>query len=161
MRTPPDVIRQKSTAQFTAETFYQILLERSLQYGPGFRGVEYAWQKDHESLGRIRLPESLQYDFDDYQIHPAFLDACLQVLAAAQDFSAENNLYIPTGCKRIRFFSRPGRLIWSHVILQSDALDGTGGIHADFRLVNEDNQIVAELIGLQLLRMRRRNIPPP
>lgn len=159
MWTTPDVIRQQSTARFTADVFYQTLRERNLEYGSGFRGVEYAWQKNHESLGRVVLPESLQYDVDDYQIHPAFLDACMQVLAAAQDTTTENDLYIPTGCKRIRFFSRPGRVVWSQVILQSDPLNGTGGIHADIRLVDDNDEIIAELIGLQLLRMRRRSRP--
>ena len=154
--TPPEVIRQQSTAQYTAEEFYQTLRERGMQYGPSFRAVEYAWSKDNESLGRIRLPESLQYDINDYQIHPAFLDACLQVLAATQGASAEHDLYIPTGCKRIRFFSRPDQLIWSHVSLQSVPASGTDVINADIRLLDGNNQIVAELIGFQLQRTSRR-----
>lgn len=159
LATPPDVIRQQSTAQYTAESFYQTLEMRSLQNGQAFRGVAYAWQKDNEAIGRVELPESLSYDADDYQIHPAFLDACLQVLAAAQDPTEESALYIPTGCHRIRFFSRPGRVVWSHVILQSDPLTNGDGIHADMRLLDENNQVIAELIGMQLLRMRRRNRP--
>ena len=59
-RTPPDVIRQQCTAQFTSEAFYIKLQEHGLQYGPGFRAVEHTWCKDNESLGRIRLPESLR-----------------------------------------------------------------------------------------------------
>jgi len=156
IRILPDTIRKQSTAQYAADEFYQRLRERGIQYGPGFRAVEYVWSKDNESLGRIRLPESLQYDSNDYQIHPALLDACLQVLVATQSASAEHDLYIPTRCKSIRFFLRPVQLTWSHVSLQSVPASGTDVINADIRLLDENNQIVAELIGFQLQRTSRR-----
>lgn len=159
METNPGLIRQQSTSQFTADAFYQTLQERGLQYGPDFRGVEYAWQKNNESLGRIRLPESLQNETDGYQIHPAFLDACLQVLAATQGASAEHDLFIPTGCERIRFFSRPDQLVWSHVSLRSEPLTGADHIYADISISNDTGQIIAELIGFQLQRIRRSNRP--
>jgi len=155
IRSAPDMIRQQSTAQYTADEFYQRLRERGIQYGPSFRAVEYVWSKDNESLGRIRLPESLQHDSNDYQIHPALLDACLQVLVATQSASAEHDLYIPTGCRRIRFFMQHDKLIWSHVSLQSVPAPGTDVINADIRLLNGNNQIVAELIGFQLQRTSR------
>src|SRR6476660_8410654 len=101
------------------------------------------------------MPESLRYESKDYQIHPAFLDACLQVLNA-QGHSAEHDLYIPTGCKLIRIFLRPDHLIWSHVSLQSAPASAAGVISADIRLLDERNQIVAEFIGFQLQRIARR-----
>jgi acyl transferase domain-containing protein/acyl carrier protein len=152
----PDVIRQRSTSRFTAEEFYQTLQSRGLHYGPSFRGIQHIWSNDRESLGFISLPESLQYDSDVYQIHPVLLDACLQVLAAAINSSSGHNLYIPTGCKRIRLFSRPDRHIWSHVSLQSEPASNKDVINADIRLIDENNQIVSELIGFQLQRTSRR-----
>jgi acyl transferase domain-containing protein/acyl carrier protein len=153
--TPPDLIQQQSSAQFTSGEFYQTLQERGLQYGPGFRAVEYAWRKGNEALGRIRVPESLHYDIDNYQIHPTVLDACMQLVAATQGASVEHNLYIPTGCRLIRFFSRPERLIWSHVSLQSEPAPETGVIKADIRLLDVNFKIVAELIGFRLQRTGR------
>ncbi|MDB4286019.1 SDR family NAD(P)-dependent oxidoreductase [bacterium] len=154
--TSPDVIRQQCILQFTAEEFYQKLQLRGLKFGPNFRAIQHVWSKDNEALGRIILPESLQHDTDVYQIHPVLLDGCLQVLAATLSTSSEHDLYIPSGCKRIRFFSRPDRVIWSHVSLQPRHDSGTDDIHADIRLLDENNQIVAELIGFRLLRTKGR-----
>lgn len=153
----PDMIRRENMAEYPAATFYNSLEEHGLQYGPSFRAVEYAWQKREEALGRVALPESLQYEADSYFIHPALLDACLQVLAATQAASGGKALYIPAACQRIRFFSRPGRLLWSHVILHSKTLTNDGDIYADIRLMDENQQPVAELIGLQLRRVPKRN----
>ncbi len=156
MKTPPDVIRQQSTSRYTAEEFYQTLRIHGLQYGPGFRGIEQVWSKDSESLGRIRLPGSLQNDIDAYRVHPALLDACLQVLAATLGPSIENDLYLPTGCKCIRFFSPPTRLIWSHVSLRSEPGQTADVIIADIILLNDNGQPFAELIGFQLQRSSGR-----
>ncbi len=151
-----DVIRQQCTSQFTSEEFYQALHSHGIQYGPGFRAVQNIWSKGDESLGLISLPGSLQHDSDLYQIHPALLDACLQVLAATQINSSEYNLYIPTGCKLIRFFSKPGKLIWSHVALRSVPSSSKDVLIADIILSDSNSQIVAELIGFSLQRTSRR-----
>jgi acyl transferase domain-containing protein/acyl carrier protein len=154
--TPPDVIRQQYNSQFTAEEFYQSLQSRGIQYGPGFRAVQDVWSKVGESLGRISLPGSLQYESDVYQIHPTLLDACLQVIAATQTTLFEHSLYIPTGCRRIRFFSRPEQLIWSHVSIQSETGPGADVLIADIRLSDSSGKIAAELIGFRLQRTSRR-----
>jgi myxalamid-type polyketide synthase MxaE and MxaD len=154
--TSPNIIRQQSTSQFTAEEFYQTLHLHGIQYGPAFQVIQHIWSKDDESLGLISLPESLQYNSNVYQIHPALLDGCLQVLAATQTNSSEHNLYIPTGCRRIRFFSKPDGLITSHVILRSEPGSATDDLYADIKLSDSNGQPVAELIGFSLQRTSRR-----
>jgi acyl transferase domain-containing protein len=134
--TSPEIIRQQSTSQFTAEEFYKTLQLHGIQYGPAFQVIQHIWSKDDESLGLISLPDSLQYDDNVYQVHPALLDGCLQVLAATQTNSSEHHLYIPTGCRRIRFFSRPGKIITSHVILRSDIKSGTDVLNGKSRSTN-------------------------
>ena len=154
--TPHDVIRHHSSSQFTSEEFYKTLELRGIKYGPGFRVVQHTWSKGDESLGLISVPESLRYDSNAYQIHPALLDGCLQVLAAIQSNSIEHSLYMPTGCKRIRFFSQPDGPITSHVILRSGAGSETDVVYADIKLSDSKGQLVAELIGFSLQRTSRR-----
>jgi acyl carrier protein len=156
-----DSFCQQSTLQINREAFYQTISLRGIQYGPGFRALQHVWINEEEILGRISLPESLENEFDIYHIHPALLDACLQVLAATQTASSELHLYIPVGCKRIRFFSRPERLIWSHVSLRSEPASGNNVLDADIRLLDGDDKIIAELIGFRLQRTIRRNCQLP
>lgn len=151
-----DEIKQHSTGQTKATEFYQSLQKRGIDYGPAFSGVEQIWSNETESLGRIRLPESLKFDSDQYQIHPALLDACLQVLAATNRASNNPGLYIPAGCKQIRFFSQPEEIVWSHVTLSPENSPGQDSMEADVRIFGEDNKIIAELIGLRLHRTNRR-----
>lgn len=151
----PEVIQQQSTSQFTAQEFYKILQSRGVQYGPEFRAVQHIWYSNTESLGMISLPESLQIDSDVYQIHPVLLDACLQVLAATQGASGDYSIYLPNGCRYIRFFSHPGQIRWSHVSLLSGSLADADVLNADIRLLDDNGQTIAELIGFRLQRTSR------
>ncbi|MEO8414897.1 MAG: SDR family NAD(P)-dependent oxidoreductase [Ginsengibacter sp.] len=156
IETPSDIIREQSTSQFTATEFYQTLRLHGIQYGASFCAIQHIWNKENESIGQISLPESLYSDIDVYQIHPAFLDACLQVLAAPLIDTFEQDLFLPTGCKNIRFFSRPDRIVFSHVSLRSKPVSGTDFLYADIRLLDSEYQTVAELIGFRLQRTNRR-----
>jgi acyl transferase domain-containing protein len=154
---------EKCLEELDAEKFYQALWKRGIQYGSGFRGVARVWRKDGEALGRISLPEPLQYESAAYQIHPALLDACLQVLAATPAAAGDQNRYVPSGCRYIRFYSRPDHHLWSHVALGADATREDGVVEADIRLFDDANHVVAELLGFRLQRVtrraRRRNLP--
>lgn len=156
MKSSPTLIRQQPSAQYTAAEFYQELQQRGVHYGPSFWAIQEVWSKDNESLARLHLPEPLQFEAQTYQIHPALLDACLQVLSATQGASAEQNLFIPIGCERIQFYARPERVVWSQAALPSEITPGTDVIHADLKLLDENEQVVAEFNGLRLQRIGRR-----
>jgi len=137
--------------------FYNSLELRGLHYGSDFRGVEKIWRKEKEEIGRIRLPEALQYEKDDYQIHPAWLDACLQVLAAISISSTENYLYLPSSCNHIRFFSRPsGPILWSHITFNSELVSGSDSMDADISLFDDDGQLIGELVDIRLKKVGKR-----
>jgi acyl transferase domain-containing protein/acyl carrier protein len=155
-RLPHDVIPKQSTAQFLPGNFYYTLQQRGIKYGAAFRCVQQIWTKDNVSLGYISLPESLQYETNVYQVHPALLDGCLQVLAAAQNHLFEHSFYLPTGCQQIRFYSRPGQHIWSHTSIKPETGNGEDALNADIRLTNDNGQLVAELVGFRLQRTSRR-----
>ena len=152
----PDSFRRQGASQYNPEAFYKMLQSRGLEYGRSFRALKLIWTKDQESLGQIILPESLQNSNASYQIHPALLDGCLQVLAAALNSSVEHTIYLPAGCRQIRFISKPGQSVWSHVILHPDFDAGADTLTADIKLFDDSGEIVAELIGFRLQRTSRQ-----
>lgn len=152
----PAVFQQQPASTLTPGALYESLQWRGMQYGPAFRGIEHLWRKDREALGQVSLPESLEYDSGRYQIHPALLDACLQVVAAISIATMGQDLYLPSGCRRIRFYARPAGTVWSHATLPSEPVPGADSLEADIRLFDAGNQIVAELTGFRLQRIGRR-----
>ena len=64
-----------------AAALYRALAEADIELGPAFRRVEAVWSGPGEAIGEARLGDDL--DAGRLQAHPALLDGCFQILAAA------------------------------------------------------------------------------
>src|SRR5262249_33580565 len=65
--------------------FYRDLAEEGHTFGPAFQGVDTIWYAEGCALGKIVLPTSIG-DADRYVLHPAVLDACVQVTRGLRAF---------------------------------------------------------------------------
>jgi mycoketide-CoA synthase len=63
--------------------FYPDLARVGLAYGPVFRGVRAAWLRGGEVFAEVALPEGV--GAAGFGVHPALLDAALQVIGLAGD----------------------------------------------------------------------------
>jgi acyl transferase domain-containing protein/NADPH:quinone reductase-like Zn-dependent oxidoreductase/acyl carrier protein len=146
-------------------THYEMFSERGLQFGPSLRGVERIWRHPQggEALGQVRLPQALAQEAARYQIHPALLDACFQLLAAALPAgSTQTEVYMPVGMDSFRLYGRPETQVWSHALLQLDDRAGTGlpgqvreTFTGSVRLLSESGQVIGEVTALRLKRASR------
>ncbi|MEV6771998.1 type I polyketide synthase [Nocardia sp. NPDC051030] len=62
---------------------YGELAQQGYGYGPAFQGVRAVWRGDGVAYAEVALPEGIRAD--DYGMHPALLDAVLQVSDFAVD----------------------------------------------------------------------------
>jgi NAD(P)-dependent dehydrogenase (short-subunit alcohol dehydrogenase family) len=100
-------------------------------------------------LAELRISSDSDGDFDTYQLHPAVLDGCMQVLGAAVAVQEKKNgkqgTFIPTRIGQIRVLSRPGEHLWcSANVLDEDA----SGIVGELRLLDEAGQVLVELLDV-------------
>ena len=145
---------KEEATEVNPEVFYELLQSRDLVYEDAFQGVETLWSREREALGWVNLPEKWQYDARSYQLHPALLDACFQVLAGTEAAVSGEGLYMPTGCDQMQFFHQPTGSVWSQVIIRS--VESAETLTADLRIWGENQELVAEIFGLQLRRIRQR-----
>jgi phthiocerol/phenolphthiocerol synthesis type-I polyketide synthase D len=135
--------------------FYSRLQSHGIQLAASFQGIEHLWRRSGEALGQIQLPPTLAQDSDTYQIHPALLDACFQVLIATlptTDETGEEALYLPTGLRSFRLHQRPGKSLWSHARLSTNTAQNEDIFAGDVRLLDEAGQLLVEASGLRLQR---------
>ncbi|MGW7449386.1 SDR family NAD(P)-dependent oxidoreductase, partial [Kitasatospora sp. NPDC054795] len=64
---------------------YERFAEAGYHYGPAFRGIRAAWLRDGEVFAEVVLPESQHADAAGCVLHPALLDAALQIAALLPD----------------------------------------------------------------------------
>jgi myxalamid-type polyketide synthase MxaB len=151
-----EAIQQRCSEKLSVATFYQNFDALGMHYGPTFRGVEQLWRRDDEILGQIKLPQQLEPEASDYRLHPAFLDACLQLIGAVLPPASENSqaaIYLPLSLDRFQVYHRPGSQLWSQVVVRTDGNSEILG--ADVRLFDPAGQIVADLEGIQFKRAPR------
>ena len=76
-------IQLRSSEKISGPDYYRQLGENAIQYGPFFQSITQLWLDDKSVLGELQLSTDKDNDFSTYQLHPAVLDGCLQVLGAA------------------------------------------------------------------------------
>jgi len=142
------------SAPFQGEALYKALSACELDYGKSFQCVQTWRIRSGESLGLLALPESLRGDSPSYQIHPALLDGCLQLLMAPLLTGSEQSLrpIVPVSFRCVRLHRRPGQKVQVHARLQ---LDDGQTVEGDVHAFDEEGKLVLALLGVTGRRIAR------
>ena len=157
-------IRARCSRTGRIDQHYRDAEARGIRYGVSFQGLRELSSGDREALGRIQLPEHL--DDDAYRLHPALLDACLQVVGgllaskgnaggdnAGGDNDSDDRAYVPIGVDRIVWHRQPGRALWAHARIHRQAAEDTGEVDSDLLLLDDDGHVCLEFRGLRAARL--------
>ena len=140
------------------DQFYAELERRGSQYGPCFRAVRELERRDGEALGRLSVPAGVRDELARYQIHPAVLDACFHLLAAAFPLDTsygEGDLILPVGVDGVRVLRRPVPEMFARARLREEFRPDAQLFKGDIQLFDQTGAVVAEVEGLRLQRQRR------
>src|SRR5262249_17248978 len=94
---PLSAIQGRCPTVVEASAHYEQMEGFGLRYGARFQGVARLWMGEGEALARVRLPEDLSAGAGAYGIHPALLDACIQVTVALLAQGSEAVPCVPVG----------------------------------------------------------------
>ncbi|MFM9435327.1 phthiocerol/phenolphthiocerol synthesis type-I polyketide synthase C [Janthinobacterium sp. CG_23.3] len=136
---------------------YKVLTHKGVAYGPAFQGVNSLWLRDRETVGAVQLPAAQVNDA--YLLHPALLDACLQVLAGQlhQNESAlqKNDLFLPVGVGSLTVYALPpaGAALWSRALLRSAVTPDMRRVEGDVQILDQAGRVLVEVHGLALERV--------
>jgi acyl transferase domain-containing protein/surfactin synthase thioesterase subunit/acyl carrier protein len=134
-----------------AET-YGALTRAGLDYGRSFQGLKRLWRGDGEALAEAELPVGLAAE--GYGLHPALLDAALQVVAVLLG-ADHDGVFLPFEIERFVVHELATAVTLVHARLTEPAtLDR---LRADITLSDAEGNVVAQLSGLHA---RRANIAP-
>ncbi len=135
----------------TVNEYYNRFSERGIDYGNDFQALEQVWRGDNEAVAKIKFPESLEESPDHinrYKLHPAMLDACLQLLMAVLPEDDKHGTYLPVSIKRLELRGRPGVNMWTAIrINPGEGVKGRS-INASLELYNESGSVVASAQGI-------------
>ncbi|MBI4470556.1 MAG: SDR family NAD(P)-dependent oxidoreductase [Acidobacteria bacterium] len=143
-------IQRDCPEEITKAVCYQKIKDRGLHFGAAFQGIDWVWRRDGEALAEVSAPELLRADEEeDYLIHPAVLDSCLQVISESISSTgpdSDTEVYLPVRISQVRFFGRPGNRIWSHARLLKKTAKS---LEADIELLDQAGNLLVEIRGLK------------
>ncbi|MCY1009281.1 phosphopantetheine-binding protein [Nannocystis pusilla] len=114
------------------------------------------WRGDQQLLARILPAPGLPADALT-SLHPAVMDACVHVLAAALPGDAPLAL-VGGGIDRVRLRARPrGTCLWSHIVIRPA---DPGLVIGDLTLFDDHGQAIAELDGVRLHATTPQSVSP-
>jgi acyl transferase domain-containing protein/NADPH:quinone reductase-like Zn-dependent oxidoreductase/acyl carrier protein len=148
-------------AEVGTGSFYADYERRGLDFGARFRGVKQIWSHTGKAMGLIEAPLAIDGESAEYGLHPALLDACLQVGAAALQGANDEQtttLFMPLGVESFRLFAPLEGKLWSvaTVAVPSEAHGET--IKAQIQVADEHGRLVAELRGMSFKRADRATL---
>ncbi|WP_329101452.1 SDR family NAD(P)-dependent oxidoreductase [Micromonospora sp. NBC_01699] len=129
------------------ETHYAAMRARGLDYGPHFQGVRQLRRTDGEAWAQVHGEAG-----GGYTMHPALLDACLQVALAALPTQPADT-YVPVGVERLDLRDRPGTEVTCHARLRETT--DTDEHTADLTVHAPDGRVLVVVTGLRLRRLAR------
>ncbi len=149
VRFDPAAVQARCTERISGAAFNDEMRGFGIQIEGEFQGVKQIWRRPGEALGQIRGAAS-----NEYAVHPAFLDACSRVLAAAIDRKAvdADAFYLPSGLGSFCILNHgTGEDAWSHAVLRPSA--DANAFEGDVRVYDLAGRILIEIEGLRLQRV--------
>jgi acyl transferase domain-containing protein/NADPH:quinone reductase-like Zn-dependent oxidoreductase/NAD(P)-dependent dehydrogenase (short-subunit alcohol dehydrogenase family)/SAM-dependent methyltransferase/acyl carrier protein len=144
-------------AEIGAESFYAAYERRGLDFGSRFRGVKQVWAQAGKAVGMIDVPLALADELPAFRLHPALLDACVQVVAGAVPGTAaektEALLFMPLGIESFRLLAPLQGQLWSVATVDCAAEAGGETIKAQVQVADKNGRLIADLRGMSFKRV--------
>ena len=137
--------------------FYERLRGLGVDFGDSFRAMHTVRSGAGEAVGEIGLHDQVQAGAGNFLLHPALLDACLHVSAAAMDSlpgADDGNMYLPIGVASYRWFAAPQAGLRAHAKVREAGSGGDLRL-VDVRIENADGTLVAQLQDVRCRRASR------
>jgi acyl transferase domain-containing protein len=99
-------LKARCSNHLSVEDHYRGFMEKGIDYGPGFQGIEQLMTGERESLGFLRANGTVEAEMSEYRLHPGLFDASLQVASPIMIHGSSQENQIPIGIKRLRIKSR-------------------------------------------------------
>lgn len=150
LNVSPRALTEKAGDAPSVGDHYRRMHEHGIDYGPAFRGVNELWTIGTEMLGRVSLPENVQDD--GYTLHPALLDACLQVSTALLR-REDAAIYIPVGVARVEARAKLPRHVWVVASKPPSESIGANELACNVRIVDDEGRMLVSIEGFRLRRI--------
>ncbi len=147
-------IRSRCEQEVSTAELYRTFAERGLEYGVGFRVIRQIQRGRAEVLSTLEVPAA--WGHESFRLHPALVDGAFQSLAVIGG-SIDRGVELPFGVEEVICPQPlPQRCLAFVRLSPSD----NGEQRYDIKLLNEEGQVLASILGLSLRRAQTGKAEP-
>lgn len=139
-----------------AELYRGVQTRAGFTFGRSYLWIEELWRRPGEAVGRMRLPDDADLEWEGLPLHPGLHDSCFQVFGAASRTLMEDGIdeaVIPVGVDEVRFYRKPAGRLWCHAALWPGEESRRDMFAGDYWMFDESGALVVEGRGLRLRRV--------
>ena len=147
------VLQARCEQEIEVRDLFLAMQKIGAELGPCFQGIEKLWHGKNECFARLVLPAKLDDEACDYVVHPALIQAAIQVMSSS--LMTEKTctcVCMPAKVSRYRAYNKSSSVVWCHAIIHESSENDTETIVGDIKFYDESSQLVASIEGIQLER---------
>ncbi|NIA28584.1 MAG: amino acid adenylation domain-containing protein [Actinobacteria bacterium] len=141
----------KDCVEHSTQSFFDSLRENGISLGYHYRVFSPILQGGNIALTKLQVPQEVMEESKAYQIHPAILDACFQLLTlTAPDV---HKAFLPAGIEKMRKCDYKGGDLWCYAQLISKEDHPVPSLLGNIYLVDEQGELFAAIEKLHLVAL--------
>ncbi|MGI9474938.1 MAG: type I polyketide synthase, partial [Rubripirellula sp.] len=143
----------------TSEEFYDLVKQRELIYGESFRVLGDSQRSSESAIANLDLCRSVRKEMPQYHLHPALLDACLQLAAQVvpleDDGSYSPYTYMPTriGAMRLHAELTDSMQVFARRIDAAEPSPSPDRLCANIYILDAEDNVLVELSEVEIQRL--------
>ena len=153
-----ETVRARCMRLIPGDRHFTTMQRLQVGYGPAFRGIERIGLGKTEAVARIRAPQAIAADSHDFRIHPALLDAGLQLLvslACGGDEEVRGGVWMPVRVEKACLY--PSQTVtdelWAVCKAREDVDQQSDFFTGDLFLLDQAGRVLSEMRGVGLRKI--------
>jgi Polyketide synthase dehydratase N-terminal domain len=126
-----------------AAAFYSKFSDYGLQYGPSFQTMQELYVNGAFALSRLKIPDHLKDDFDQFILHPSMMDGALQTIAALAGGAELTTPHLPFALDEVDIHHSAPQTCYAYAEWADlQARNHTGVRKFNIRILNESGSVL-------------------
>jgi polyketide synthase PksL len=148
-RIPIQALKAQYVSLQNAANFYRKFSDYGLQYGPSFQTLQEIYTNGAFALSKLRIPDHLKGDFDQFILHPSMIDGALQTIAALAGSADSTMPHLPFALDEVEIVHPLSQTCYAYAEYADSRMQNhTGARKFNIRILNESGKVLIALRNL-------------
>ncbi|GFE86014.1 SDR family NAD(P)-dependent oxidoreductase [Steroidobacter agaridevorans] len=143
---PIEALKKQCSKRMDGASYYDQVEKSGLSYGPSFRTVQELYIGDSFALSRLRLPDELATDLDEYVLHPSIVDGALQTVSGLIGRVEASVPYLPFAIEEMQILRSTAPACYVHVEAAGSESQGNAEVRKfNLQITNEHGLVLVKI----------------